>query len=107
VEDTPTIFLVLEREPHAKTCASLVLRMGMEAAKWSKASDACEAMFFESPHAFLFGGYTIHAGLDRSRIQERVDWSGSARPAGGKAVFEAVARRLNFHRRGAEEAEKF
>ena len=28
VEDTPTIFMVLEQESNAKTCASLVLRMG-------------------------------------------------------------------------------
>ena len=34
VEHTPTIFLVLEQEPHAKTCASLVLRMETEAAHW-------------------------------------------------------------------------
>ncbi len=36
VEDTPTIFMVLEQESNAKTCASLVLRMGARAAEWSK-----------------------------------------------------------------------
>ena len=35
VEDTSTVLLVLEQEPNAKTCASLVLRMSMKAAKWS------------------------------------------------------------------------
>jgi len=35
VEDTSTVLLVLEQESNAKTCASLVLRMGMKAAKWS------------------------------------------------------------------------
>ena len=32
VEDTPTILVVLEQEPNAKTCASLVLRLGTEPA---------------------------------------------------------------------------
>ena len=35
VEDTSTVLLVLEQESNAKTCASLVLRMSMKAAKWS------------------------------------------------------------------------
>ncbi len=30
VEDTPTILMLLEQEPNAKTCASLVLRVGFE-----------------------------------------------------------------------------
>jgi len=35
VEDTSTVLLVLEQESNAKTCASLVLRMSLKAAKWS------------------------------------------------------------------------
>jgi hypothetical protein len=35
VEDTATVLLVLEQESNAKTCASLVLRMSLKAAKWS------------------------------------------------------------------------
>src|SRR6202045_1497700 len=35
VEDTSTVLLGLEQESNAKTCASLVLRMSMKAAKWS------------------------------------------------------------------------
>src|SRR5215472_3743709 len=38
VEDTPTILLLLEQEPNAKTCASLVLRLGAGPAKWAQAS---------------------------------------------------------------------
>jgi recombination protein RecA len=38
VEDTSTVLLVLEQESNAKTCASLVLRMSMKAAKWSGAA---------------------------------------------------------------------
>jgi len=37
VEGTPTILLVLEQEPHAKTCASLVLRVNAERSRWRSA----------------------------------------------------------------------
>jgi hypothetical protein len=40
VEDTSTVLLVLEQESNAKTCASLVLRMSMKAAKWSGAEES-------------------------------------------------------------------
>jgi recombination protein RecA len=40
VEDTSTVLLVLEQESNAKTCASLVLRMSMKAAKWSGARES-------------------------------------------------------------------
>src|SRR3984893_4302331 len=34
VEGTPTILLVLEQEPYAKTCASLVLRLEAQRSRW-------------------------------------------------------------------------
>lgn len=34
VENSPTIFMLLEQEPCAKTCASLVLRLEMKEAHW-------------------------------------------------------------------------
>jgi len=37
VEHTPTVLLVLERQPHAKTCASLMLEMRREKTAWSGA----------------------------------------------------------------------
>jgi recombination protein RecA len=40
VEDTSTVLLVLEQESNAKTCASLVLRMSMKAAKWSSTGES-------------------------------------------------------------------
>jgi recombination protein RecA len=39
VEDTPTILLMIEQEANAKTCASLVVRLGMGGARWTEASD--------------------------------------------------------------------
>ncbi|HXM44041.1 MAG TPA: hypothetical protein VN924_22590 [Bryobacteraceae bacterium] len=38
VEHTPTVLLVLEQQPHAKTCASLTLEMRREWAVWSGAN---------------------------------------------------------------------
>jgi recombination protein RecA len=35
VEDTPTILMLLEQEANAKTCASLVLRLDAEPARWT------------------------------------------------------------------------
>jgi hypothetical protein len=35
VEHTPTVLLVLEQQPHARTCASLTLEMRRERAAWS------------------------------------------------------------------------
>ena len=37
VEHTPTVLLVVEQQPHAKTCASLTLEMRREGVDWSGA----------------------------------------------------------------------
>jgi hypothetical protein len=72
VEDTPTILVVLEQEPNAKTCASLVLRLSPEPALWSTTLDAeahaatCAAAH---PSACLLDSLEIRAELLRSRIQ--------------------------------------
>jgi len=70
VEDTPTILVILEQEPNAKTCASLVLRLGAEPALWSTTLDApastCAAAH---PPACLLDSLEIRAELLRSRLQ--------------------------------------
>jgi recombination protein RecA len=66
VEDTPTIFMVLEQEPNAKTCASLVLRMGALAAEWCKTE---QSAFFCNAHTCLFEGAAIRAEV--MRMQNR------------------------------------
>jgi recombination protein RecA len=68
VEHTPTIFLVLEQEPHAKTCASLVLRMETAAAQWVKTL-ADEHTAARPPHAHLFAGALVRAEVVRNRMQ--------------------------------------
>ena len=69
VENTPAIFLVLEREPHAKTCASLVLRMRAEAARWSQAVEMDRTIPFQQPQGRLFRGSLLRAEVVRSRVQ--------------------------------------
>jgi recombination protein RecA len=63
VEDTPTILLLLEQEPHAKTCASLVLRLEAQHAHWSDAAAGGH------PFAKLLQGFAVNADVVRSRIQ--------------------------------------
>src|SRR5580700_11781287 len=54
VEDTQTILMVLEPESNAKTCASLVLRMEAEPARWATTLEAHAADFFRYPPSWLF-----------------------------------------------------
>jgi recombination protein RecA len=65
VEGTPTILLLLEQESNAKTCASLVLGLGMGSSCWSTTSDASD---FPS-HACLLDGLHVRAGLMRSKFE--------------------------------------
>lgn len=78
VEDTPTIFVVLEQETNAKTCASLVLRMETRKRDWAVAKEGAGAggsenrlgaatEIFRETHARLFEGATIWAEMVRSR----------------------------------------
>jgi hypothetical protein len=78
VEDTPTILMLIEQEPNAKTCASLVLRVGFEAPRWvgtaleNRTGDFCCA----NSSACLLGGLGVRAEVVRSSVQ----------PIGGTAV---------------------
>lgn len=71
VEDTPTIFVVLEQEANAKTCASLVLRMEMRTREWAvtkrNASGSWEVGLSRETHACLFERAAICAEVVRSR----------------------------------------
>jgi recombination protein RecA len=72
VESTPTILVVLEQESNAKTCASLVLHMGMREARWSQAASETGAtgkillLHSHSPGCLLEGS-RVHAEMIRSR----------------------------------------
>lgn len=70
VEDTQTIFVVLDQEPNAKTCASLVLRLGSEAVRWSTTMEAPTADSFAHAPAWLLDGVDVRAEVLRSRAQK-------------------------------------
>jgi hypothetical protein len=63
VEDTPTILLLLEQEPNAKTCASLVVRLEAGEVRWGEASANCY------PFAKLLRGLSVRTNVVRSRMQ--------------------------------------
>jgi hypothetical protein len=84
VEDTPTILLLLEQEPHAKTCASLVVRFEAGEVRWAEASPPVAQALMPVPtvtaprfsralHGYPFAnllrGFTVRGDIVRSRIQ--------------------------------------
>ena len=68
VEDTSTVLLVLEQESNAKTCASLVLRMSMKAAKWS---GTAESNVSDNTAGINTSGISrhLHSDLPHGRLQ--------------------------------------
>jgi hypothetical protein len=70
VEDTSTILMVIEQEPNAKTCASLVLQLGSEPAIWSNTHQH-SVIQLDSQHssACLLNTVSVHAEVVRSRVQ--------------------------------------
>ena len=90
VENTPTIFVVLEQEPHAKTCASLVLRMEAEGGNWLKAANGEDLL--RNAHAWLFGGALLRAEMVRSRVQSTGEnfYRGGFDTSDEAAIFETV-----------------
>ncbi|MGB7022443.1 MAG: hypothetical protein WBD73_01460 [Candidatus Acidiferrales bacterium] len=96
VEDTQTIFVVLDQEPNAKTCASLVLRLGSEAVRWSTTMEAPAADSFAHASAWLLDGVDVRAEVRRSRIQQAAVAGfhrgfASASIGGDTTVFETKA----------------
>jgi recombination protein RecA len=65
IEDTSTILLLLDQEPNAKTCASLVLKLGMSSVAWETTSGD----FNSHSVGYLVDGLHVHAEVLRSRIK--------------------------------------
>lgn len=61
VEHTPTVLVVLEQQPHASTCASLVLELRAEGSRWPAAASAA------STDAKLFSEKEVRTAIVRSR----------------------------------------
>jgi len=72
VEHTPTIFLVVEQESNAKTCASLVLGLHSQETRWSQTGSAESAGEISLPHSpgCLLDGGENHAEIIRSRAKQ-------------------------------------
>ncbi len=69
VEDTPTVLVLLEQESNAKTCASLGLRMGAEAACWDRTVPMPDADHVRHSLGWLLGGLSARGEVSRSRGQ--------------------------------------
>jgi recombination protein RecA len=80
VENTPTIFVLLEQESNAKTCASLVLRLSGEETRWRQASAPAEGAMAEKegkemlahPVGCLLDGWKSHAEMVRARAKSDI-----------------------------------
>ncbi|MGH9531787.1 MAG: hypothetical protein ACRD2Q_05295, partial [Terriglobales bacterium] len=81
VENTPTVLVALEQEASARTCASLVLRLGLSELQWSVAAEGgavrktssldahrANACLFSIETPALLRGLRIHAEVERSRM---------------------------------------
>lgn len=66
VENTATVLVVLEQQPYAKTCASLVVQLAAVSAQ-----RAVKRPTRQPTHAALFGGLEIHAEVTRDRQQRK------------------------------------
>jgi hypothetical protein len=67
VENTPTVFMLLEQESCAKTCASLVLRLEMKMARWRSIHKSGE----ENTQPTLLSGLQFNAEVMRCRFERR------------------------------------
>jgi len=102
VEDTPTILLLLGQESHAKTCASLVLRMEGKAGVWRETGGAENDVRKKDAHknsshapGCLLEGAKSWAEVVRSRMQTE-DWQ-----ARGNRVMSIDVRKMNTKRMNA------
>jgi recombination protein RecA len=89
VEDTPTILALLEQEPNAKTCASLVLRLGAERVRWSATSGNSSESSCVYSAARLLDGIGVRAEVVRSNVQPVGGGGGGG--DGSIGVFETEA----------------
>src|SRR6202163_1740860 len=102
IEGTPTILLVLEQEPHAKTCASLVLRMEAERSRWKTTLSTHIADFYRYPFSRLLDGSEIHAELIQSRTHQGIKTvfhdGRDPRPRDGKSIVFETNEIFGFQR---------
>lgn len=101
VENTRTVLLVLEQETNAKTCASLVLKLGARNIRWSSVTQNENGWIqrgglLERPFARLLDGVDVRAEVVRARVKPvtRLEIRGNHLQAGtnGEKAREATFR---------------
>jgi hypothetical protein len=96
VENTPAVFMLLEQEPCAKTCASLVLRLEMKMARWrSIHKNGSEG----NSQPALLSGLEFNAEVVRCRFERTKPddgWTGGSAPGGSPSVDSYEGTRCNF-----------
>jgi hypothetical protein len=70
VENTPTILLMLSRQSHAKTCASLVLRVERTSARWSLGNRLYPSPDFYTQSSLL-DHWAVRAEMIRSDVRRK------------------------------------
>jgi recombination protein RecA len=86
VEHTPTIFLVVEQESNAKTCASLVLSLQAEETRWARTAEGAASdgeILQPHPAGCLLDGWKSRAEAIRTHAK-REGW----RLRGLNGIFE-------------------
>jgi recombination protein RecA len=96
VEDTATILLLIEQESNAKTCASLVLRLGMGPAHWNTAFETKSAHALRHPFVCLLDGFQARVEVLRSQIQPLIEISARHSFAPARAVNDAKSARTSL-----------
>lgn len=84
VEDTPSILLLLEQESNAKTCASLVLRLGGEEARWLAQGRP------EISWSWLLGGFGVRAEMVQARVQAAQEMAGAGNGAPPRRIIPGI-----------------
>ncbi|MGI9104459.1 MAG: hypothetical protein ACR2IF_18605 [Terriglobales bacterium] len=84
VEHTPAVLAMLEQEPYAKTCASVVLKLSAISSQFSARLQAagCGLQENQPAHAKVLGGLRITAEVVRSAAQGK-------KPARSTAVWKS------------------
>ncbi len=71
VENTGTVLLVMEQEPYAKTCASVVIQLSAFSSRLSARQPIATRVEQQPAHARILGGLEITAELLRSPGQQK------------------------------------
>jgi recombination protein RecA len=95
VEGTPTILLVLEQEPYAKTCASLVLRLEAQRSRWRA---TLPTDIYRHPFSRLLDGSEVRAEIIRSRMQQSIktDFGHDSRTMDDKSIVFKTNKMRSF-----------